>query len=287
VIKKHRINGGLQTYDHDFYAEAQTFDGDYTYGTFTLDLTKMTGTWSYVALSFADDAANNTSIVADNDGRIANVTINRNLINDGYWYTLCLPFDMSAEQMTETFGTGYTLATMTGAEDRGSLIHLNFDYVNELSAGKPYLFKPGNKNFQAGSIIEGVTIKNADPSVTPQKSENVYMHFQGTFNKQTFTADNNPDVRFLADDNYLLSPANDGSDVGAFRCYFTIPASSPAPGRAARIVVGAQVPTEIGNVENENAPCTKVLREGQLLILRDGRTYNAQGIMVKSEEVNE
>ena len=30
-----------------------------------------------------------------------------------------------------------------------------------------------------------------------------------------------------------------------------------------------------------NAQCTKVLRDGQLLIIRDGKEYNAQGLIIK------
>ena len=36
--------------------------------------------------------------------------------------------------------------------------------------------------------------------------------------------------------------------------------------------------TAIGNVEGDNVPCTKVIRNGQIVILRDGKTYNALGI---------
>jgi hypothetical protein len=70
--------------------------------------------------------------------------------------------------------------------------------------------------------------------------------------------------------------------MGAFRCYFTIPSGSSAgaPGKRARIVFGEQVATSIVNV-SDNIQCIKVMKEGVLYIIRDGRTYNAQGMLVK------
>ena len=258
---------------HPFFSEAQTFDGDYVYGMFTLDLTKMTGTWGYVELAFADDADDNTSIISENNGRIANVTLNRTIEADNTWYTLCLPFDMSAEKVNEVFGAS-TIAELTGAEDRGTLIHLNFDYVDAIVAGKPYLFKAG-ETFNAGSSIEGVTIKN----VTPIETGDELMKFIGTYDQIVLE---NQNQRFVADDDYLYSPADGGTTMGAFRCYFTIPggSSAGAPGKRAKIVFGHQSPTGMDQITEQAAPA-KFMFNGVLYIIRDGKTYNAQGQMIQ------
>ena len=217
----------------------------------------------------------NSALLAAYDDAQVDVALSRSFVADGYWYTLCLPFDMSAAQLTATFGAGYTLATLTGSEDRGSLIHLNFDNATTIVAGKPYLFKPGT-NVAAGTTIENVTIKNLAPSVDGDE----LMHFQGTFNATTLTGSN---VRFVGDDDYLYSPADGGTNMGAFRCYFTIPSGSSAgmPGKRARIIFGEQTATGISDVQSDQVQSTKVLRDGQLFIIRDGRTYNAQGMLVK------
>lgn len=280
VVKKNQVGETLHTYDRDFYAEAQVFGGDFTFGTFTLDVTKMTGTWDYVGLSFADDAeSENSTVIATYADIQANVTLNRDILADGTWYTLCLPFDMSAEKVNEVFGAS-TIAELTSAEDRGSLIHLNFDYVHAIEAGKAYLIKPGN-NLTAGTVIPNVQIKNVDPIVSVAKDgETDLMHFQGTYNKTTLMGAN---IRFVADDNYLYSPNSAiGTEMGAFRCYFTIPTGSPAsaPGKRARIVMGEQTATGVQNVQSHQVSYTKMLRDGQLLIIREGRMYNAQGMIV-------
>lgn len=229
--------------------------------------------------TFGDDATDNSAVIAALNNAVVDVVLNRSFLANDTWYTLCLPFDMSADKVTEVFGSS-TIAELKSSEDRGSLIHLNFDYVNAMEAGKAYLFKPG-RNFTSGTIIEGVTIKNVNPEAL--KSTCDHMEFQGTFDKITLRDSNQ---RFVGANNTLYSPnSTNGSPVGAFRCYFTIPdgSSALAPGRQARIVFGPQTATGVESIQPSEISIQKILRDGQLFIIRDGRTYNAQGIMVKSE----
>ncbi|MEE0923261.1 MAG: discoidin domain-containing protein [Paludibacteraceae bacterium] len=225
------------------------------------------------------DQADNTAKIAEYANEVVDAYINRTFPNTDEWYTLCLPFDMDEAQLAATFGAGYTLATLGNSEDRGSLIHLNFNYVNTLEAGKPYLLKPGVSTVIV-PMIEDVTIKNVDPSAAPQKAESAHMHFQGTFAPTTLEGDNK---RFVGPNNYLYSPAEGGTNMKSFRCYFTIPVESQAlvGSKAARIVLGPQVATGMENVQGDQVPSTKVIIDGTLYIIRGERTYNAQGLLVK------
>ena len=225
-------------------------------------------------ISFVDNGSN-VDLIEAKHKHFVNATINRSFAANDEWYTLCLPFDLDAAKINEVFGAS-TIAEMVGAEDRGSLIHLNFDYINEIKAGKAYLFKPGN-DFAAGTTIEGVQIKNVNPATL--KSTNTYMEFQGTFESILLNSDNQ---RFVGPENYLYSPAANGTTMKAFRCYFTIPNNAPnnVISKRAKIVFGPQATTDIENAQ-DNVQCTKVLRDGQLYIIRDGRTYDAQGQLIK------
>ena len=225
------------------------------------------------------DQADNTAKIDEYADEVVDAYINRTFPNTDEWYTLCLPFDMDETQLAATFGAGYTLATLGNSEDRGSLIHLNFNYVNTLEAGKPYLLKPGVSTATV-PMIEDVTIKNVDPSAAPQKAESAHMHFQGTFAPTTLEGDNK---RFVGPNNYLYSPAEGGTNMKSFRCYFTIPVESQAlvGSKAARIVLGPQVATGTENVQSDQVPSTKVIIDGTLYIIRGERTYNAQGQLVK------
>lgn len=220
----------------------------------------------------------NADFIAANNNEGQDITIARTFPNTDEWYTLCLPFDLDDAQLTAALGAGYTVAEMVGAEDRGSLIHLNFDYINSFEAGKAYLIRPGVSVTEAPTF-SGVTVKNVDP--TTVKSHNEYMDFQGTYNSILLTSDNQ---RFVGPENYLYSPAVGGTTMKSFRCYFTIPDGSPAtaPGKRAKLVfAGEQTATDLENVERTEAPSIKVMENGILYIIRDGRMYNAQGMLVK------
>ena len=223
-------------------------------------------------LSFGDLAENNSDLIAAHHGETSNVVLNRNINADNTWYTLCLPFDMDADKVNEVFGAS-TIATLTGSEDRGSLIHLNFEYVDAIEAGKPYMIKVSN-SFASGTQIEGVTIKNVGPT---EVGDDV-MKFVGTYDKIMLTGENK---RYVSANNTLYSPnPNGGSKIGAFRCYFTIPEGSSAPGRQAVIVFGPQTATGCENIATPEMP-SKIMLNGVLYILRDGKTYNAQGQLIQ------
>ena len=224
-----------------------------------------------------DDSKDNATLISDFEDDEVVTIVTRTFPRADEWYTLCLPFDMTHAQLEAVFGEGYTLAEMTGAEDRGSLIHLNFDYVHALEAGKAYMFKPG-ETITSNPTFEGVTIKNVNPSTL--KSANSIMEFEGTFNTMTLTSEYQ---RFVGPENYLYSPAVGGTPMNAFRCFFTIPENSPARNAAkpARVVVGSQVVTELDAVQGTELQATKVVENGVLYIICDGHKYNAQGMLVK------
>ena len=53
----------------------------------------------------------------------------------------------------------------------------------------------------------------------------------------------------------------------------------PAPGRF--LFRHEDTATSFENVQTDNDLCTKILRDGQLIIIRDGKEYNAQGMIIK------
>lgn len=229
----------------------------------------------YIPITLKDD--DNNFVISASNNAIREVKLSRTFPNTDEWYTICLPFDLSDEQLTEVFGAGYTLAELIDSEDRGSLIHLNFDYAPAFTAGKAYLLRPGT-GVTSAPTFNGVTVKN----VTPIVSGDALMHFQGTFNLITLDQDNQ---RFVGPENYLYSPAANGTNMKAFRCFFTIPEGpqqNNVMGKRARIVFGPQETTDIDQINDQEPNTTgKLIMDGQLYIIRDGKTYNAQGMLVK------
>ena len=70
-----------------------------------------------------------------------------------------------------------------------------------------------------------------------------------------------------------------GTTLGAHKAYMILPSGvAPAP---RFLFQQEEQTTDVENVQSDNMPCTKILRDGQLIIIKDGKEYNAQGFIVK------
>ena len=97
---------------------------------------------SLVSATLADNA-DNTTIIENNDGLDANVTLQgRTFYRDGDWNTLCLPFDVNSFTGTPLEGASVKeLNATTSNLDSNGTLTLNFDDATSIEAGKPYLVK--------------------------------------------------------------------------------------------------------------------------------------------------
>ena len=246
------------------------FDIDYLY--FTNDPTEDPNPRTDRKILLHDNRINNANyatLLEKNHGNTVDVDLNRSFVADGAWYTLCLPFSMTADQVNAAFGA-CKLAKLNSSELRGSsLIHLNFDYVNTIDAGVPYLFMPMADVKPV--IIEDVVIDNTlRPIVTD------YFSMKGIF-YPTHVATGD---YFLGTDNYLIAVKDgDSSNLKGLRAYFTIGAGAPASARA-RVVMAPTVATDL----QENTVTTtaeKVIIDGTIYILRGDKIYTTTGQLVK------
>ena len=44
--------------------------------------------------------------------------------------------------------------------------------------------------------------------------------------------------------------------------------------------LGNPTPTGMENIQSDHVPCTKIIRDGQIYLLRDGQMYDVQGRMI-------
>ena len=151
------------------------------------------------------------------DGQICNVTVNRYMFTG--WNTIALPFDISANELDETFGTDCKLEKLVSVENVGNDIQLNFQdcKAEGLKANTPYIIyytgEACNKR-----IVKEAAVSNNQPivSFTTPRGENVTMA-----GVQTKTAG----VGFygiLARDNAEAKFAKVDSNLSGFlatRCY--------------------------------------------------------------------
>ena len=138
-----------------------------------------------------------------------------------------------------------------------------------MTAGKPYFFSSEADKVVFAYLATG-------DAATAGNENGLY----GTLAEEAISG-----ADYYVLQNNLLCPATAGEiTLAANRAYLKfdeVPAAggaAPAPGRRVLCIQQAQnTPTAIGSVQTETG-VQKVLRDGQLLIIRDGKTYNMLGL---------
>lgn len=243
-------------------------DIDYIY--FTDDITSLDeGTQTHKRVVLKEDADNAAAISSN---IAVDADLQRSFVADGEYYTLCMPFDMTEEQVSNAFGS-CTLAKLESSELRGAdMIHLNFDYVHSIEAGVPYLFLP-SADVQA-PLIEGVTIDNAAST----EIVTTYFTMRGIYAPTALSSGTD----YFLYDGYLYA-VNDNAELKAFRSYFLLSGNAPvpAPGTRARIMFNeTQTPIDIDQT-TVTPVAEKILRDGLIYIRRGDKVYTINGQIVK------
>ena len=205
---------------------------------------------------------NNAGVLAAADGKQVNVTVARNFTaNEGY-YTLCVPFDMPAS----VIGKAYQISEILGNSATELVVY--FTEVTTILAGQPYLIEPA-ANLD-GFTVEGVTIDNSTPAAVTVSGAGVTITMQGKYNRDAKTNG----LYWIGNGGYLY---NDDVWPNALCAYFDI--STPS-GIAPRMRVATKENTTTGfdNITNGENITIKVIENGQLIIIRNGEKFNAQGV---------
>lgn len=153
-------------------------------------------------------------------------------IKAGQWSTICLPFAMTSDQLTEAFGDGVALAEFTGyeVEDNNytepSGITLNFTKLDETAgtvANNPYLIKVTNAiTYDEGFTVKNVTIEPDEDhtavSITNTVSKKKYtIDFYGYLAKSTMEVG-----EFFISGGYFYKNTTAGKSIKGFRADFLI-----------------------------------------------------------------
>ena len=205
-----------------------------------------------------------------------NVTFAREMtVANGIWNTIALPFSMTANQIANTFGAGTRVAKLQSTSTVASqnAINLVFAYVNEIEAGVPYIILP--KSNGKDVVIEGVNISITEKPVVI--AGQVTMH--PVLKTISYNYGNGDPIKFFlaADGNLHYNEAS--NSIKALRAYFTfdnVTSIAAAAQVRARVVFNENEATGLDNLTTEGAP-TKIMQNGQLIIIRGGVKYNVQG----------
>ena len=212
----------------------------------------------------------NREVLNTYKNQTVDVKVNRTFkANDGY-YTICLPFDLPASKI----GTAYQVTSITEhVADQG--FYMVFDEVQNLEAGQPYLILP---NDLTNPTFEDVTITYTDNGKSVAASgAGINFKMVGVINGGGQTE---VGQYWVGDNGYFYN--GDGTGTTAklgLRVLFNITDNAGTPVKIrARVVLGENAATSLDNITNGENTTIKVIENGQLIIIRDGEKFNAQGV---------
>jgi hypothetical protein len=206
--------------------------------------------------------------------------INRTLWRDGYYNTLCLPFNMTPGEIAVSPLAGATVYKYVRADKIGNN-QLNIEVADTtgIRAGVPYLIQWPDMGDIIPAPLEfhNVTISSNVGQTIGGPDE---IRFVGNIGIATLVEEDDNNL-FLGANNVLYWPNKDQNRMKGFRAYFQVPttgANAVKKNTPARIVTRRETPTDIDQISNQQSPFSnKILRNGQILIIRDGQTYNLLG----------
>lgn len=149
-------------------------------------------------------------------GKAYDVTLTRTL-TAGVWNTICLPFDVTAEQIANVLKSAGNVKEY-GSEDVSKQT-IYFKDATTMVAGKPYLIKPTESAKEL--VFKGVTIKNVD-AVDRMVGDKYNMC--GVFGK--YAMNTNGTELFLKTDGKFYVPAEGKETMKGFRAYFLVPTNT-------------------------------------------------------------
>ena len=244
------------------------------------DLT-LYGRWLKTPVELANNAPNaETLSLVNGFGPIDVVLKNRSLVKDGYWNTLCLPFDLELEDSQLAGATLMELdAENTAFDSATGTLHLNFQSAEKIQAGIPYLIKWGTPNTDPdapsdaifGLAFSGVTFKCVGPKSV--SSADGAVAFTGTFAPVAYK-DGDRTSLYMGENNtiYYFGP---NASLNTFRALFRLGEGY----HAGDLQAVGQVKSFVVNFEGEDTVTgiPEITPEGRLNFIRPEEWYDLSG----------
>lgn len=221
--------------------------------------------WTATAGSFDDASAASTTFTMPDEAVTITATYNTYSrtgapIAAGNYGTICLPLNGTV--------TGATLYSVAGKET-GDINYLVLeDKGTSLEAGKPYIFQ-----LSADELSVAL-----DGTYTDLQLGNGLVGTYETINLTPYAEPST--LNYVLNQNAFMKAGNNVT-VGAYRAYLkwnevSAPAPAPSARRIRMVIEGKEVETGMETV-TAMPKTTKVLIDGQLFIIREGKRYTLTG----------
>lgn len=169
------------------------------------------------SLALTDDGADLTPDITKAKGAtVQRVTLNRHFVADGGWHTLCLPFNLTTQDIKEVMRGAEVAEFYAVTMEADGALTLGFRPVTHTLAGHPYLVRMAREVEQC--VFEKKLIASAQPvPVTLTTADGSEYTFQGIYAPTRLQG---TDYRFLRSDGTSFAVPNGEGKVDATRAYF-------------------------------------------------------------------
>lgn len=207
----------------------------------------------------------------------------RTLYKDGYFNTICLPFNVNSIAASPlagaeiyTFDGGRVVDTGSGNELQLQLSPLSGD---QLTKGVPYMLR-----WTSGDNLSFLKFDNIlwGTGSDAGQTGDAKVTFHG-FYPMTHIEELNHYNLFLGADDVLYWPTSDGTSMRGFRAYWLVDPGQPSPapvyrGMPASLYIRQKTGVTTG-IENDElkTKSAKLLREGRVVLLINGEPYSIGG----------
>lgn len=207
----------------------------------------------------------------------------RTLYKDGYFNTICLPFNVNSIAASPlagaeiyTFDGGRVVDTGTGTELQLQLSPLTGD---QLTKGVPYMIR-----WTSGDDLSFLKFDNIlwGTGSDAGQTGDAKVTFHG-FYPMTHIEELNHYNLFLGANDVLYWPIEDGKSMKGFRAYWLVDPGQPSPapvyrGMPASLHIRQKTGVTTG-IENDElkTKSDKILREGRVVLLINGEPYSIGG----------
>ena len=207
----------------------------------------------------------------------------RSLYKDGYFNTICLPFDVNSIAASPlagaeiyTFDGGRVVNTGSGNELQLQLSPLSGD---QLKKGVPYMLRWTSGDNLSFLIFDNISWGSG---IDAGQTGDTKVTFHGFYPMTTITYEDHYNL-FLGADDVLYWPISDGTSMRGFRAYWLVDHSQPSPapiyrGMPASLYIRQKTGVTTG-IENDElkTKSDKILREGRVVLLINGEQYSIGG----------
>ena len=170
----------------------------------------------YTSVMLDENSYDNTSVFADTHGKYYQIKMNRILIA-GKWNTLCVPFNISEQQINKLWGYSTSLAELKSVTNKTMFFEKTFS----IKAGVPYLIKP-ERNV---TVPQLTYINNIVVEPNPLPSIHGNYQYSGVYSPYTWNINNTyADEYNFNTSSETLEQANSSSlPLKGLRAYFVVP----------------------------------------------------------------